>query len=108
MSGTPQNALDGRRVYRQSPSVVTREIAGEVLLVPVRGELAQLQRLFSLNGVGAFIWRQLDGKRDLEAIHHDVVERFDVSEDEARRDLVEYVDCLRDASLVVAGETAEE
>jgi hypothetical protein len=108
VSAAAPDAVDGRHVYRQSPAVATRDIAGEVLLVPVRGELAQLQRLFSLNAVGAFIWQQLDGKRDLAAIEHDLVERFEVSEEEARRDLVEYVEGLRQASLIVAGGTAEE
>jgi len=108
VSEATPDALDGRRVYRQSPAVVTREIAGEMLLVPVRGELAQLQRLFSLNAVGAFIWQALDGNRDLAAIHHDLVERFEVTEDEARRDLAEYVESLRDAGVIVTEGTAGE
>jgi hypothetical protein len=98
------SAVDEGLVYRQSPAVATREIAGEMFLVPVRGELAQLERLFALNAVGAFIWRELDGKRDLAAIQDDLVERFEVSEEEARRDLAEYVESLREASLIVAAE----
>ncbi len=89
-----------RQVFRQSASVVKREIAGEVLLVPIRGQLAQLHRLFVLNEVGDFIWQQIDGVRDLAAIHRGMVERFEVSEEEARSDLVEYVDSLRDAQLI--------
>ena len=90
------------QVFRKNSSVVKREIAGEVLLVPIRGQLAQLHRLFVLNEVGDFIWQQIDGVRDLAAIHRGMVERFEVSDEEARADLIEYVGSLRDAQLIEA------
>lgn len=94
------------QVFRRSEALVTREIAGETLLVPMRGKLAKLQRIFALNPVGAFIWQQLDGERDLAAIHEAVVEHFEVSTQEAREDLVEYVTVLREAELICAGPPA--
>ena len=90
-----------RQVFRKSDALVTREIAGETLLVPMRGKLARLQRIFALNPVGAHIWEQLDGRRDLAAIHRSLVESFEVSPDEAEADLVEYIAMLRDAELIV-------
>lgn len=89
------------QVFRKSEALVTREIAGETLLVPMRGKLARLQRIFALNPVGAHIWDQLDGTRDLAAIHRGLMEHFDVSPEQAEADLVEYVALLRDAELIV-------
>ncbi len=89
------------RVYRQQVSLAEREIAGEVILVPVRGKLAQLQQIFALNPVGAFIWRQLDGQRNLRGIHLGIIDRFEVTSAEAERDLFEYVGALREAKLIV-------
>ena len=43
-------ALD--TIYQHSPDVVARQILGETLLVPIRGELADLQRIFALNPAG--------------------------------------------------------
>lgn len=77
-----------------------REIAEEILLVPVRGRLAQLQRLFVLNPVAHFIWQNIDGSRSLETIHHSVVEAFDVTPEEARADLLELVESLHQAELI--------
>ena len=88
------------RVYQPRPEMVTREIAGEVLLVPVRGKLAQLQQIFVLNPVGAYIWRQLDGERDLATIHGGLVDHFEVTASEAEADLFEYLGALEDAGLV--------
>ena len=84
--------------------MVARKIAGETFLVPVKGELAQLHRLFALNAVGAFIWEQIDGRRDLDVIHSGLLEEFEVSAEQARQDLGEYVERLLEAGLIEVGE----
>ncbi len=77
-----------------------RRIADETLLVPTSGELAHLQRIFVLDPVGEFVWKLLDGTRDFEAIFLGVADEFDVSESEAKADIEEYVDALRQAGLI--------
>ncbi len=96
------------QVYRRRDAVVAREIAEEVILVPVRGKLAQLQHIFVLNPVGAFIWEQIDGRRDLETIHRHLVEDFEVPSKDAEEDLFEYVANLRDAELILEQDSAVE
>ena len=36
-----------------------RVIAGETILVPLRQNLGDLESIYTLNGVGTFIWQQL-------------------------------------------------
>jgi len=81
-----------QRVYRKNDSVVLREIADEILLVPVRGRLAQLQQLFVLNPVAHYIWQEIDGSNDLGSIHRSLVDCFEVQADEARSDLLELIE----------------
>ena len=88
-----------KEVLCRNEQEVLREIADEILLVPVRGRLAQLQQLFVLNPVAHFIWQELDGAQCLEDVHRRVVESFDVSPGEARADLLE-LENLREAGLV--------
>ena len=88
------------QVFCQRQDMVTREIAGEVLLVPVSGKLARLQQIFVLNPAGAYIWGQLDGERDLGTIRQGLVDSFEVSTAEAEADLFEYLGALEDAGLV--------
>ena len=99
-SSWPRGAEIWNDVFHKNTSVVTREIAGEILLVPVRGELAQLHKLFTLNQVGAFIWEQIDGRIDLATLHRRLVDRFEVSDEEARQDILDYVKSLWEARLV--------
>ena len=87
-------------VYRCRDNLVTREIVGETIIVPISGKLADLQQVYSLNATGAFVWERLDGSASLEIIHQAVTKHFEVREKDAWEDLVELVADLARASLI--------
>jgi hypothetical protein len=87
-------------IYRRKNDLLVRRIAGETLIVPIRGKLADMQRIFTLNPVAEFVWEQLDGRKDLEAIRAAVMAGFDVDEARAEADLRELVSQLVEADLV--------
>ncbi len=91
-------------VFRKRGELVSRDIAGETILVPIKGKLADMQRIFSLNPVASYIWARLDGRRSLAEIVEDVVNGFDVEHTEAENDLREFVGELVKASLIEAVE----
>ncbi len=86
--------------YRKKENLLVRRIAGETLIVPIRGKLADMQRIFTLNPVAEFVWEQLDGRKDFDALRAAVVAGFDVDEARADADLCELVTQLVDAELV--------
>ena len=87
-------------VYEKNESLVTREIADETILVPVKGTLASLQQVFVLNPVAAFIWQRIDGATDVATILSAILERFEITEDQARTDLDELIGSLEQAELI--------
>lgn len=87
-------------VFRKRERIVTREIAGETLLVPIRGKLVDMQKIFSLDPVAAFVWERLDGTRPLAAIRDSVLEAFDVEPPQAETDVQEFVAELMAADLI--------
>jgi hypothetical protein len=87
--------------FKQEAHVVTREIVGETILVPIQGKLADMQRIFTLNDVGAYIWSNLDGSKDLEAICQGLAIEFDVRREQAECDLNEFISELVEAELIV-------
>lgn len=91
----------GDKVYKREESVVTREIIGETILVPIRGNLADMQRIFTLNEVGAYIWEKLDGKTKLDEIHKGLEETFEVENKRAKHDLDEFITDLLEAELIM-------
>jgi len=90
----------GEKVYRKNSDIVTRKIAGDLFLVPVKGKLADMQRIFSLNAVGEFIWQRLDSQKSLNAIRDDLASCFNVDEEKAMADIEEFVAELLRADLI--------
>jgi len=88
------------RVYQQGENIVSRNIAGESLLVPIRGHVADMQRIFALDPVGEFIWNKLDGTLSLSGILEELLETFSVDRDRAGEDLMGFIDELSRASLI--------
>jgi len=89
-------------IYKKKENIVTRDIAGETLLVPVHGKLADMQKIFALDSVAAFIWEKLNGKTALQEICEAVSTHFDVNPNQAEADTREFVRELLDAGLVEA------
>jgi len=99
MNGTELNGN-----YQTDEDVLARKIAGEVLLVPIRGKLADMQRIFSLNTMAEFIWNRLDGKTTLKQIHQQILAKYDVSETTADNDLRAFIDALLAENLIQISE----
>jgi hypothetical protein len=91
------------KTYTRNDNIVTRKISGELLLVPIQGNLADMQRIFTLNPVGEHIWKGLDGERNLQDICRGVVREFEVEEADAAADIREFIGELLEADLISVG-----
>jgi len=78
---------------------VTRRIAGETIIVPVTGDVADLDAVYTLNDVGSFIWQLIDGRRSAQAIAEAVSAEYDVALDQAARDVDELLTTLEAKGL---------
>ena len=80
--------------------LIRREIAGENALIPV-GEMAQNHAgLFVLNELGAFIWDVLPQAEDEDAVLQAVLAEYEVSAEEAKRDIHEFLAKLRQMDIL--------
>jgi hypothetical protein len=79
------------KVFEKTDNIVSRRIAGELFLVPVSGDIANMQRIFTLTAVAEFIWEKLDGRMNLNEIRRDVLDRFEVQEEQAEADIKEFM-----------------
>jgi hypothetical protein len=82
------------KVYKKNESFVSRKIADEFILVPIRQKVGDLGSIYTLNEVAARIWELVDGKIKVREIKDKVVEEFDVTPEEAEKDLREYLQHL--------------
>ena len=86
--------LDSR--FQRDPNMVFRKIDNECLLVPIRNNHAELDGIFVLNEVGQRIWELLDGQRAILDIRDIIIEEFEVGQEEAQRDIVEFLQQLQE------------
>ena len=83
--------IDGNRVFIRSEKVAFREVDGEVLIVPIRMSTSDPTGVYRLNRTASFIWMQLDGRHSVDTIVQHMMERFEVSQTEARSDASELI-----------------
>lgn len=79
---------------------VMREVAGEILLVPVEKTAQKLNGMITLNSVSAVIWKSLEQQEDYDTILGRILEHFDVSYETAKQDLDEFLAQMREAGLL--------
>lgn len=80
---------------------VLREIADTWVVIPVGQKLVEFNGIINLNETGAFLWKKLQGdvtEDDLVAL---LLDEYQVSEEIARRDVVEFLDVVRSKGLIV-------
>jgi hypothetical protein len=77
--------------YQHDPSIVARDIAGEMILVPIRKNVGDLEHIYTLNETASTIWDLLDGQRPLTEIRDAVVAEYEVTPEEAEQDLQELI-----------------
>ena len=78
----------------------TRTIAGEVVIVPVRGQIDDIDAIYYFNDVGAFIWDLIDGKTSVCDVAHAVCLEFDVALEDAERDALEFLGALESVGMI--------
>ena len=88
--------------YEKDPSVVYREIAGEAILVPIRQDIADMQSIYTLDSVGADIWKLIDGKRTLTDIRDALLGEYEVEASVLSKDLDEFIEQLVSVGAVKA------
>lgn len=80
--------------------LIKRDVAGETILVPVGKTVYDSNGLFVLNELGAFIWDLLPTADSQEEILRAVLEEYDVTAEEARRDIDQFLAELKELEIL--------
>ena len=102
------------QLFVRSQAVVSRRVAGETLVVPVRGKVGDLASIYSFNQSGSLIWQSLESPKGFAELVSIVEQEYAVVRDQARRDVKQFLHDMLSADLVqvvrerVCGEGGEE
>jgi len=87
--------------YVRSESVVSRVIAGETLIIPVRKGVGDLASIYTLNPVASRIWQAIQQPRHKEEIVNIIEQEFAGERQEIEHDVDAFLDEMHSAALGV-------
>lgn len=79
---------------------VTREVAGDVLLVPVGKTSLDLNGMLTLNELGAELWNRIPQAESEEELAAGIAADYDVTPEQARADVHEFLEKLRELGIL--------
>lgn len=89
-------------VYALSENVVSRDIAGEFIIIPLTSGIGDSdEEVFSLNAHGKAIWQKCDGKRKLEDIINQLNKEFGNRPGQIEKDCLGLMQELLKRKIVV-------
>jgi hypothetical protein len=89
-----------QQFFTRSPSVVSRVVGGETLIVPVRGRAGSLASIYSFSGTGSLIWELLEAPRALAELISEVERECKVRTDQAQKVVTQFVGEMFSVGLV--------
>ncbi len=90
-----KNQMDLSELYHKKSSFAARNVGTEIILVPVKNSVADMNELFTLNEVGSFIWNHIDGEKSENDIVKALIVDFNVDEERAIKDVKEFIESLK-------------
>lgn len=77
-----------------------RHVLGEAIAVPTGEAARHISGIIALNEVGEFLFQLLQSDQTIESLVCAVTESYDVTAEEAARDVAEYIEVFRHAGLL--------
>jgi len=77
--------------YTHNPDFIYRKIVEEMILVPICQDIADMNCIYTLNPVGAFIWQQLEMPKTRNELEKAILAEFDVGHEPILKDLEDFI-----------------
>jgi hypothetical protein len=96
------------KVFARSERMVGRRIVDEYLLVPIVGRGADVEAIYTLSTIAAFIWERLDGRTPGTAIAREISACYDVEDQTAAKDYQTFISQLQSIQAIMPTDTAPQ
>ncbi len=85
--------------FKIKSGYVSREVAGELLAIPVDPELDS-PNIVILNPVSGLLWEKLQSECTLQQLVKAVIENFTIDEATAESDIKEFLQMLKESNML--------
>jgi hypothetical protein len=87
--------------FIRNKEVVSRQIEGELIIVPIRSGVGDLNSLYTLNPVGSVLWDFMDESHTIAEMVQRVCDEFEVTASQAQQDIAAFLESLLEEKLIV-------
>ena len=86
--------MELQTLYKLKIKFVARQVGAEMILVPLSGNVAQMNELFTLNETARFIWQNTGENTTLADIESLMTTEFDIDAETAKEDIGKFMALL--------------
>ncbi|TRX63005.1 PqqD family protein [Carboxylicivirga sp. M1479] len=91
----------GKQLYKKQIGFVEKNIGEEMVIVPLVGSVAQMEKVFSLNELGSFIYKNLSNEQSAEALVSLIINEFDIDDKTAMMDLEQFLEKAVNSGIII-------
>lgn len=84
--------MDINTLSRVKPNFVAREVGDELVIVPLSGNVAQMNELFTLNETAKFIWDNVTADKSVDDLADLMTNFFDIDKPTAVHDVEAFLE----------------
>ena len=97
-----RNTVDTQAVYAVSPDIISREIEGELIILPFQSGVGNIEDdMYTLNATGKDVWERLNGRDSLEDIIAAVSRDYDAPVQQIQDDIVSLIQALLEKQMII-------
>jgi Coenzyme PQQ synthesis protein D (PqqD) len=86
--------------HTRNTAIVSRDVAGETIVVPICRGVGDLDSVYTFNPVGRSLWRLLENSHSLEELANWVATHYEVDAKQALFDVQSYLAELQEIGLI--------
>src|SRR5580658_2182907 len=86
--------------HTRNTAIVSREVAGETIVVPICRGVGDLDSVYTFNPVGRSLWHMLENGRSVEELANWIATHYEVDAKQAFVDVQSYLTELQEIGLV--------
>ena len=84
--------------YKRNENFIFRKIVEEMILVPIHQDVIDMDGIYTLNELGAFIWETLADSKTREELEQTVLEKYATDHNTVKQDLQSFL-----AEMIIIG-----
>jgi len=78
--------------FSRNPDYIFRKVVDEYILVPIHQNVADMECIYTLNPVGAFVWQQLETPSSMDELQDAMIDAYDADPEVIEADLFDFIE----------------